>query len=107
MRRTRRLARAFGLGRSLGLIVLIAMIALRVWDPPPVEAVRLRTFDFYQLLKPRQIIARPVVIVDIDDESLKELGQWPWPRTMVADLVARLTAMGAAVIGFDIVFAEP
>ena len=107
MTRTLRLMRAFGLGRSLGLIVLVAMIALRVWDPPPVEAVRLRTFDFYQLLKPRQITARPVVIVDIDDESLKELGQWPWPRTMVADLVSRLTAMGAAVIGFDIVFAEP
>ena len=99
--------RAFGLGRALGLVVLVAMIALRVWDPPPVEAVRVRTFDFYQLMKPRQITARPVVIVDIDDESLKALGQWPWPRTMVADLVTRLTGMGAAAIGFDIVFAEP
>ena len=107
MSRTRRFLRAFGLGRALALAVLVGTIALRIWDPPPVEAVRVRTFDFYQLVKPREITKRPVVIVDIDDESLKALGQWPWPRTMVADLVTRLTDMGAAAIGFDIVFAEP
>ncbi|HET9687495.1 MAG TPA: adenylate/guanylate cyclase domain-containing protein, partial [Pseudolabrys sp.] len=47
------------------------------------------------------------VIVDIDEKSLKAFGQWPWPRTRVADLITRLTEMGALVIAFDIVFAEP
>ena len=46
-------------------------------------------------------------IVDIDEESLKEIGQWPWPRTVLADLVDKLAANGAAAIGFDIVFPEP
>ncbi|MEQ1614840.1 MAG: adenylate/guanylate cyclase domain-containing protein, partial [Hyphomicrobiaceae bacterium] len=48
----------------------------------------------------------PVAIVDIDEQSLAKLGQWPWPRTMVADLVARLMAEGAAAVAFDMVFAE-
>ena len=104
----KRWSRRFGLGRALAIIVLLALVALRVWDPPPVEAVRLRTFDAYQVTKPRvPLPQRPVQIVDIDEASLREFGQWPWPRTRVADLIRRLTAAGAVVIGFDIVFAEP
>ena len=80
---------------------------LRLADPRPLEEVRLRTFDLLQVLRPREQTARPVVIADIDEASLKEIGQWPWPRTVVADLVTRLRALGAVAIGFDIVFAEP
>ena len=80
---------------------------LRILDPPPLEEIRLRTFDLYQTLRPRESTSRPVVIVDIDEASLKEIGQWPWPRTMVADLVTRLTELGVVAIGFDIIFAEP
>ena len=50
---------------------------------------------------------RPVSIVDIDEKSLKKLGQWPWPRTRIADLVANLTKLGAVVIAFDVIFSEP
>ena len=46
-------------------------------------------------------------IVDIDEESLKQVGQWPWPRTVLAELVDKLAANGAAAIGFDMVFPEP
>jgi adenylate cyclase len=51
--------------------------------------------------------ARPVAIVDIDEASLAKLGQWPWPRTRIADMVANLTKLGAVVIAFDVIFAEP
>ena len=47
------------------------------------------------------------MIVDIDETSLRKLGQWPWPRTRVAELIDRLTQHGAAAIAFDLVFAEP
>src|SRR6185369_15351192 len=47
-----------------------------------------------------------VVIVDIDERSLNELGQWPWRRDIIGKLVTRLREMGAAVIGMDIIFAE-
>ena len=51
--------------------------------------------------------ARPVTIVDIDEKSLAKFGQWPWPRTRIADLVINLTKLGAVAIAFDIVFSEP
>jgi adenylate cyclase len=107
MKRLSRLARRFGLGRAIGLVLLIAFLALRYWDPIAVQELRLRSFDFYQVIKPREAKFRPVVIVDIDEKSLKEFGQWPWPRTKIAELVARLTEQGAAGIGFDVLFAEP
>jgi len=97
----------FGLGRWLGLGLVLALTVVRVWDPAPVEVLRLKTFDLYQLIHPRQAPERPVVIVDIDEESLDKLGQWPWSRTLIADLVDRVQGAGAAAFGFDIVFAEP
>jgi adenylate cyclase len=102
-----RWARRFGLTRAICLLLLLALVPLRILDPPPLEEIRLRTFDFYQTLRPRQTTARPVTIIDIDESSLREIGQWPWPRTIVADLVTRLTQLGAVAIGFDIIFAEP
>src|SRR5215475_1644331 len=102
-----RWGRRFGLARGLALILLIALAALRIADPLPVQELRVRVFDLFQVLAPREATERPVVIVDIDEKSLKSVGQWPWPRTRVADLITRLTQMGALVIAFDIVFAEP
>ena len=104
--RLRRYARMFGYARLLCFLLLAGMIGLRIADPFPLEELRVRTFDGYQILHPRKITQRPVVIIDIDEKSLARFGQWPWPRTRVADLVQRLTELGAAAIAFDIVFAE-
>jgi adenylate cyclase len=107
MKRVARWAKQFGIARAVCVLLLLALVPLRVADPPPIAELRLRTFDLFQVLHPREQTIRPVVIVDIDETSLKEIGQWPWPRTIVADLVTRLREAGAAAIGFDIVFAEP
>jgi adenylate cyclase len=107
MKWLRRFGRRFGLARGLALVLLVALAALRIADPLPIQELRVRVFDLFQVLAPRQASERPVVIVDIDEKSLKAFGQWPWPRTRVADLITRLTEMGALVIAFDIVFAEP
>ncbi len=57
---------------------------------------------------PRSMIPElPVRIADIDEESLGRIGQWPWPRTVLADLVRKLQSQGAAVIAFDMVLPEP
>jgi len=88
--------------------VIAAALALRVWDPAPVARMRALIFDAYQQVQPRKFNpALPVRIVDIDEESLKRLGQWPWPRTLLAELIEKLNANGAATIGFDMVFPEP
>jgi adenylate cyclase len=88
-------------------VLLVAFAALRVWDPAPVEEIRIRTFDAFQRIDPRTKTQRPVTIVDIDDKSMEKLGQWPWPRTRIADLITELTRLGAVVIAFDVVFPEP
>jgi adenylate cyclase len=94
------------LGRVAALTILLALVALRAWDPVPVEELRLRIFDSYQRLAPRAPSDQPVVIVDVDEQSLAELGQWPWPRTRLADLVDTIAGAGATAIAFDFVLAE-
>lgn len=99
----------FGAGRGLALVLLVALIAVRAIDPPVLEALRLRTFDFYQLIKPREKptqLVPAVRIVDIDEASLAEFGQWPWPRNLLADLVSAITQRGGIAIGFDFIFSE-
>lgn len=102
-----RLLRRLALGRLLGLGLLVPLIALRIWDPAPLEILRLKVFDLYQLASPRQPEAAPVVIIDIDEESLAEIGQWPWPRIEVARMVDSLRHAGVAAMAFDIAFPEP
>ena len=92
---------------ALPFAVLAAMLALRAWDPLPLQQLRWLAFDQYQRLAPRDYDPdAPVKIVDIDDESLARIGQWPWPRTHLAKLLERLTQAGAAAIAFDMLFAE-
>src|SRR3982074_1307400 len=99
--------RRFGYARLLCLVLLVGLAALRIADPAPVQELRVRTFDTFQRIDPRVKKARPVTIVDIDEKSLAKFGQWPWPRTRIADMVANLTRLGAVVIGFDVIFSEP
>src|ERR1700732_2820027 len=111
MRRLRALrrwfARKFGYARLICVALLIGLAVLRIADPAPIEELRVRTFDTFQRIDPRVKTARPVTIVDIDEKSLAKFGQWPWPRTRIADLITNLSRLGSVAIAFDIVFAEP
>ncbi|MGB6752372.1 MAG: adenylate/guanylate cyclase domain-containing protein [Xanthobacteraceae bacterium] len=83
-------------------------ILLRHEDPFFVRALRLIAFDHFERLDPPEYDPKlPIRIVDIDEASLAKIGQWPWPRTTVRDLLAELASKGAAVIAFDVLFAEP
>ncbi|MDK9722952.1 MAG: adenylate/guanylate cyclase domain-containing protein [Rhodospirillales bacterium] len=97
-----------GGGRPVATVLLLALLFAMLNDPAPLEFIRLKTFDYFQATKPREVPQQKVVaIVDLDDESLAAIGQWPWPRTTVANLVERIIGYGGVVVGFDIVFAEP
>ena len=100
-------ARKFGFSRLICLALLVGFAVLRVADPAPIQELRVRTFDAFQVIDPRVKTIRPVTIVDIDEPSLAKLGQWPWPRTYIADMITNLTNLGAVVIAFDAVFSEP
>ncbi|MET4632256.1 CHASE2 domain-containing protein [Kaistia defluvii] len=99
-------------GRPVYFLAVAAFLGgavlLRVADPFPVQAIRLLAFDLYQRMAPAAPLAEPpVVVVDIDETSLKAIGQWPWPRTVLAELTRKLSEAGAASIAFDVLFSEP
>ncbi len=91
----------------LSLFTVVFGLGLLWLDPQPVQALRHQGFDQFQRWQPRPYEPVGVRVVDLDDESLARLGQWPWPRTRMAELVQALDGLGAAAIGFDVVFAEP
>ena len=93
--------------RLPALLLLVLAVVLKFGEPKVLQDLQLDVFDLYQRLQPRPFQEVGVRIVDIDDESLRKLGQWPWSRARVADLVDRLTQLHVAAIGFDMVFAEP
>jgi adenylate cyclase len=88
--------------------ILGGAVLVRSIDPFFVQALRLIAFDSYQLIGPAKFDpSLPVRVVDINEDSLGKVGQWPWPRTTIADLATKLTQQGAAAIAFDILFSEP
>ena len=90
-----------------GLLVTILLLLLQIADLPATAEVGKLIFDAYQRAAPRPYQDAAVRVVDIDDESIAKLGQWPWPRTDIARLTQTLAGAGAASISYDIVFSEP
>ncbi|MDG4592264.1 MAG: adenylate/guanylate cyclase domain-containing protein [Defluviicoccus sp.] len=88
-------------------LIIVAAAAIHLQEPLWLSHLRDPVFDTYQRIRPRTYQPAPVRVIDIDEESLRRIGQWPWPRTRVAELVAALHRLGAAVIAFDVLFAEP
>lgn len=99
--------RKVGWGRLAGLGLLVLLLAIRIADPIFVERLRLQAFDTLQQMHPRVAERAPVAILDVDDASLEEIGQWPWPRTKIAEMTTKAMQAGAAALAFDIVFSEP
>jgi adenylate cyclase len=91
----------------LPLAVLAGMLAVRFSNWGWVEGLQHRAFDAFLNLKPRVYQPVPVRVIDIDEDSLTKIGQFPWPRTKVAELVARLTDLGVAAVALDVTFPEP
>ena len=94
-------------GRVAGLAFIVACAVLRLWDPAPMQFIRGLAYDAYHQVRPFTAPDRPVAIVDIDDASLADIGQWPWSRFTLAKLVHALREQGAAAVAFDVIFPEP
>lgn len=92
----------------LGLMVTVALVLLTAFPPQILDRARDAVFDGYQRATPRTYDpAAPVHIIDIDEAALAAYGQWPWPRSYLAELTDRLFDHGAAAVGFDVLFPEP
>jgi adenylate cyclase len=88
--------------------VLITLLSLYIYslDLSFFKLLELKAYDFKISLRGTRPVSDQVVIVAIDEHSLKREGRWPWSRTRLAKLVDKLTESGAAVIGFDFLFPE-
>ena len=90
----------------IGLFVAFLMGTVYIFVPTAYQSIDDRLRDYLFIVRGPIQTTDNVTIVDLDEKSLRELGQWPWQRYKVAQLLQRLTEAGAGVIGFDIVFAE-
>ena len=87
------------------LVVLALFSALRVFDPWPVETVRLKAFDALFFLGD-PVTSEHLATYDIDEDALAEKGQWPWPRQDLAKLNEELLAAGATAVVYTVLFPE-
>lgn len=103
----RRRGRFSGAAFLLGLVLTGVSVMGAEWLAARPGGWDDQIFDAFQRARPRPWDAdQPVRIVDIDETALATYGQWPWPRPYLAELIERLRNAGAAVIGFDMLFAE-
>jgi len=96
----------FGRIRWIGLAVLVVLAALLWLQPPFVVRQQQGWFDATQRILPRRANELPVTIVEVDQKSLAALGQWPWPRTVLAQLVREIQKEKPRAIGLDILMSE-
>lgn len=96
-----------GSNRLIGIAMLLALLLAAASDSPWQRRLQLAWLDSYQASAPRQLKSTPAVVVAIDEKSLMELGQWPWPRTVMADLIKAINSAGPAAIGIDVLMPEP
>lgn len=85
----------------MALVTLIIMLLIRIEDPAFIESTRLRYFD--QLITSKESTAsQQVAVVNIDDETLKKYGQFPFPRGQYASIIADLYSHGAGLVVFNV-----
>lgn len=98
-------------GKYRALLLLFVLISLilssaYLFLPRHFQSLDDRVRDFYFKARGATTASEDIVIIDIDERSIKELGQWPWERDKVALIVENLALSGAGIIGLDIVFSE-
>jgi len=90
----------------VGLGIFILSTAGYLFLPKSIQVFDDKLRDLMFVFRGAKEASKDVVIVDIDERSLKELGQWPWSRNKFAKVIDSLTKSGVGAIGLDIVFAE-
>jgi serine phosphatase RsbU (regulator of sigma subunit)/CHASE2 domain-containing sensor protein len=99
--------RRAGTARLVAVPILIVLTAVIASGLPSTMRLQAAWFDEYQILAPRSVVSTPAAIVEIDKRSLEAYGQWPWPRPVLAQLIADINRHRPAAIGIDILMPEP
>lgn len=93
------------IGIALGVSLFFSWVYL--FTPQGFYSLDNKLRDFMFLVRGELPKNDSIVIIDIDNDTLNEIGQWPWPRNKVAQLIENLTQANAGIIGLDMVFSEP
>jgi adenylate cyclase len=88
------------------LFIIWVYLVFMAVSPRIINNLEMKLYDFMFQLRGPQPVGSEIVIVAIDDDSVKNIGRWPWSRHEITRLVKVLRQAGAKVIGFDIIFAE-
>ena len=91
----------------VGMMVLAGVFVLNNRYPSLLALAQLKAFDLRMYARGTHKPQGEVAIVAVDDKSITELGRWPWPRSVLAQLTTALKDYRVAVVGFDLVFSEP
>jgi adenylate cyclase len=91
---------------QITFLVIVISIILHSIDPSFLNVMELKAYDLRFQYRGAERPGREIVVVKIDEESVRKLGRWPWSREHWAKLIERLTDWGAKVIGIDAIFAE-
>lgn len=91
----------------ISLLLFILIAAVYLLRPQVLEDIEGRLLDARFKLRGPIETSGLVTIVTVDEKSIEEVGRWPWSREVTAELIDKLTEMGAGAIGLDIVFSEP
>jgi len=89
------------------IVVMLISDALIIQPPLFVQFLENKTFDFRFLLRGERSVGNEIIIVGIDEQSIANIGRWPWPRAKIAELIEKVASGGARTIGVDILFSEP
>lgn len=92
---------------AAGFISLLVGLAVVVFEPRATRNIWRQMDDALRRMAAKPIQSASLVVLDIDDESLGAFGQWPWPRTLLAEIAERFWKEGASIVAWDVVFAEP
>ena len=88
------------------IAITMLMVVLRMIDPFFIETARLKGLDYYQN-KQERVKSENIAIIEIDESSLDEYGQWPWKRDLIATGIIKAFESGAQLVVIPILFAEP
>ena len=90
---------------ATALITLAVLTIYGYSDPYVKQLLRLKSFDVIQQYD-TPVLSEDIAILEIDEKSMEQYGQWPWKRTVLADIIWKLRESGAGVIVLPILFSE-
>jgi adenylate cyclase len=90
-----------------GCLITLSLAVVAIFSPSFVQSLNNKSYDLMLRTLPQPAESKIPVIVGIDDLSLTEYGQWPWPRYILARLLKKIDHQGASAIGLDMILPEP